>query len=327
MQRIITIAAILLVIQIGLAAFVLTRGTGKHEAFVPEGSFLSFDPQQVTSLSLSNGEGTTFSMQKNGDSWVAASAADAPVDATQVEELLQRLAAEKQGLAVATTASAAPRFHVAPDAFSSHLVLAGDNGVLADLYVGTGAGYQRSHARRSDSDDIVIIGVGEFELDPALDNWLDKNVLKRDRDQVTRVVFPDFTLTRQNQGWALEPASPGETVPDKRIEDLLESVCGLSLQTLISPAEGTPLFEQQPVLEYHVETRDGTRTTYTFAALPDDDSAFALRVSDRPFYFKIYGWLVKDLQSFTRERLTAPAEEVPAAESLGESGAAPQQQP
>ena len=325
MQRIITIAAILLVVQIGLAAFVLTRGTGKHEAFVPEGSFLSFDPQQVTSLTLSNGEGSTLSVQKNGDSWVAASAGDAPVDATQVEELLQRLAAEKQGLAVATTASAAPRFHVAPDAFSSHLVLAGDSGVLADFYVGTGAGYQRSHARRSDSDDIVIIGVGEFELDPTLDNWLDKNVLKRDRDQVARMVFPDFTLTRQDQGWVLESASPGETVPDKRIENLLDSVCGLSLQTLISPAEAVPLFEQRPVLEYHVETRDGTRTTYTFAALADDDSAFALRLSDQPFYFKIYGWLVKDLQSFTRERLTAPAEEGPAAESLGEAGAAPQQ--
>jgi hypothetical protein len=133
-------------------------------------------------------------------------------------------------------------------------------------------------------------------------------MLKRDRAQVRHLNFPDFTLVRGEQGWSLDNPRPGETLNAATVEELLDSVCGLSIQTLIEEAEAAPLFNGEPVLEFSVGDGDGEQTTYRFAALPDDDSAFALHLSSKPFFFKIYGWLVNDLQSFDRQELTTPPE-------------------
>ncbi len=308
MQRIITVAAVLLLVQIGLTAITLTGGKQQYSAFVPEAPFLDFDPGLVTSLQISDGEGGQVTLKKQEAGWVMAEFNNAPANANQIEELLQRLAAEKKGFAVATSPSAAPRFKVAPDEFSTHVILADEITTLADFYVGTSAGYRRSHARLEGEDDIVVINIGGFEIEPAPDQWLDKDVLKRDREQVGSLSFPDFTLVRGEQGWSLDNRQPGETLNAATVEELLDSVCGLSIQTLIDEAEAAPLFNGEPVLEFSVGNRGDEQTTYRFAALQNDESAFALRLSNKPFFFKVYGWLVNDLQSFDRQRLTTPAE-------------------
>lgn len=308
MQRIITVAAVLLLVQIGLAVVTMRGGDQDYSAFVPEAPFLDFDPGQVTSIQISNGEGTRVTLQKHDKGWVMAEFNNAPANADQIEELLQRLAAEKKGFAVATSPSAAARFKVAPDEFSTHVVLADNTATLADFYVGTSAGYRRSHARAGGQDDIVVIDVGGFEIEPARDQWLDKDVLKRDREQVGSLSFPDFKLVRGEQEWSLDNRQPGETLNAATVEELLDSVCGLSIQTIIEETEAAPLFNGEPVLEFSVGDRGGKQTTYRFAALPDDESAFALRLSNKPFFFKVYGWLVNDLQRFDRKKLTTPAD-------------------
>ncbi|MBE0583324.1 MAG: DUF4340 domain-containing protein [Desulfofustis sp.] len=325
MQRIITLAAVLLVVQIVLAAVTMTGGNRKYSAFVPEAPFLDFDPRQVVSLQISDGEGTQVTLKKGESGWVMPEFNNAPADTGRIDELLQRLAAEKKGFAVATTPSAAPQFKVAPAEFSTHMVLAGETATLADFYVGTSAGYRRSHVRNSTEDDIVVINIGGFEIEPAREQWLDKNVLKRDRDQVISLSFPEFTLLRGEQGWSLDNPQPGETLAAAAVEELLDSVCGLSIQTLIDETDAAPLFNSEPLLEFSVGDRDGERTTYTFAALPDDESAFVLRLSNRPFFFKVYGWLVDDLQRFDRQKVTTPADPAaaPSADSTAGEAVAP----
>lgn len=73
---------------------------------------------------------------------------------------------------------------------------------------------------------------------------------------------------------------------------------------------------------------NGEQISYTFAALPDDDSAFALRVSNRSNFFKVYGWLVNDLQSYDRQKLTTPADltDTPSADEDTATAPDPQQQ-
>jgi hypothetical protein len=323
MQRIITLAAVLLLVQIVLAAVTMTGGNEKYSTFVPEAPFLAFDPRQVASLRISDGQGTQVTLKKQESGWVMSEFNDAPADTGRIDELLQRLATEKKGFAVATTPAAAPRFKVAPNEFSTRVVLADETATRADFYIGTSAGYRRSHARNSNEDDIVVIGIGGFELEPTRDQWLDKNVLKRDRNQLISLSFPDFTLVRGEQGWSLDNPQPGETLATVVVEELLDSVCGLAIQTLIDETEAAPLFRDKPLLEFVVGDRDNGQTTYSFAPLPDDESAFVLRVSNRPFFFKVYGWLVGDLQSFDRQKLTAPADAAAGASAepaTGEAG-------
>lgn len=314
MQRIIIAAAVLLVVQLGLIiAINYSRPT--TGALVPEAPFLEFQPQDVTVVRIIGGEGARLTLNRNDGDWTMSEFGDAPADGAQITELLERLTAEKKGFAVATTAGAAARFKVAPDHFDYHLTLTGSEGLETDFYVGTSAGFRRSHARNSNEDDIVIIGIGSFDIDPQRDSWLDKSALKRDRDALTEVVFPDFTVTRDKQRWSLEAADSGETLNTEVVEELLESVCGLSIQTIVEPEEAAEPFAKQPVLEFTLRDRTGNHTTYTFAALEGDNDAFLLRLSDRPFFFKIYGWLVNDLQTFDRQKLTTVSSDTKAADT------------
>jgi hypothetical protein len=164
MQRIIIVAAVLLLVQIGLTAVTMTGGNRDYSAFVPEAPFLEFTPDQVASLQISDGEGTQVTLKKRENGWVMAEFNNAPANGNQIEELLQRLAAEKKGFAVATSPSAAPRFKVAPDEFETHVVLADEAATLADFYVGTPGSAMKMISSSSTS-------AGSKSSRPVINGW------------------------------------------------------------------------------------------------------------------------------------------------------------
>ncbi len=315
MQRIITVAAILLAVQIGLI-IAFHRPSEQHAAFVPEAPFLAFDPLQVTGIELTNGDGEQLLLSKREDRWVIPAAANARADSGQIDDLLTRLAGERKGFAVATSAGAAPRFKVAADTFDHRLVLKSGDADVAGFYLGTAAGLRRSHARVTGENDIVIVGIGGYEVDARRDNWLDKNALQCDREAIRSIIFPDFTVIKDAAGWQFADAAAGESPVAETVDELLGSVCGLSIQTVLDAELADRLFAGEPILEYQVENQDGNRTRYQFTALEDDEHAFALQVSGHDASYKVYGWLVNDLQSFNREKLSS----LPAGQSRDDTG-------
>jgi len=319
MQKTITAAAILLLLQIVLAVS-LYQDNDKMAAFTPQSSFLGLDPQSITGLQITNAENVSLKLIKDGDKWIMPEASNAEADGKLVDELLTKLADQKKGFAVATSADAAGRFKVAADQFDRHLVLSSGDKVAADFYVGTAAGYRRSHARNSKDDDVVIIGLGSFEIEPTIDNWLDKNLIKRNKDEIAELTFPDFTLTREGDGWRIDHQEDGKAPTAKAVDDLLTSVCGIAVQSVLKPEDVSTLFQGELALSFRVKTIDGKETTYRFAKPENDESYYALKLSDRDLYLKIYSWLVQDLKKHTRQALLAPeATEAPKSEEAAKN--------
>ena len=148
------------------------------------GELLDFAPEAVDELSISDQESELVLVREEAGWQVGA----LPADDTKIDELLQKMSALAAPWPVAQSAASAARFEVQKDNFQRRVVLRGGTDVIADLYLGTSPGYQRVHARRTDSDDVYSIGLSNFELAVGVDNWLDKGLLALE-DAPARVVL------------------------------------------------------------------------------------------------------------------------------------------
>ena len=68
MQRLIFVAAILLVIQIGLAITLISNNR-TLEAFTPQAKLVEFAPETINTLTI-EGDGKTLEIKKQGSVWI-----------------------------------------------------------------------------------------------------------------------------------------------------------------------------------------------------------------------------------------------------------------
>lgn len=305
MHRTIIMAAVLLAIQIGLAV-TLYFGDSEKETVTPDSPLLGIKAEAITGLEVSGPDKERIVVQKSNGRWLLPESIDAPANGEQVTALLARLAALKQGLAVATSPAAAKRFKVAEDHFERRVVVKEGDRVAGDLYAGTSPGFRRIHARRADRQEIVAVELSTFELPTAADLWLDKNVLKVKENEITAISFADFTLREIDKTWRLEGLAEGRETDAKAARDLVDKVTGLTVQAVVKAEEAAPLFAGTPALVYSVTTKDGGTTTFTFNKAEGD--AYVVKRGDDVHYYKIHTLQVEGLSKVTGESLVKKAE-------------------
>ena len=83
MNRLITICALLLAVQLGLAAWTHLGGPGDAAAPV-RGPVLPVDPATVDELRLEDTAGATLVLKKAGEGWMLPGLADVPADSGRV---------------------------------------------------------------------------------------------------------------------------------------------------------------------------------------------------------------------------------------------------
>jgi len=304
LKRVITIAAALLAAQLALAVFVHLRSSSGLNAAPPDAPFLSVDPAKVTAVVISAGEGKTLTIEKNGAVWLLREAYSAPAESGQVEELLRKAAAAKQGLAVAATKEAARRFKTTDDQFERHIVFKTGGAAAADFYLGGAAGFRQSYARLAGRDEVFSIPLSGYETEADADKWLDKSLGRLKRDELAKIALADIVLVRQDKDWKLEG---GEADPAK-LTKALDQLTGLNVQAVLDTAKAAPLFQQAPAFQFIATKNDGS--TVTFALVKQDDY-YILKMSSSELYFKIGSWQAEELLKLKRAELLAPHDAVP----------------
>lgn len=323
-QRIIYAAAVLLVVQLGLAVFLQLGKTTGLNAAAPDTPFLAFSPDKITAVEISAADGTKLVLQKSGKGWAMPGAFSAPASSGQVEELLKKTAEVKQGLAVASTKGAAKRFKTEDSDFVRHLVFKAGEGVAAEFYLGTSAGFRQSYARAKGKDEVISIPLSEFETETDADKWLDKTVALLNQDDLQRVELADISLTRKDKDWLIDGTAEGEASKEE-ISKLLNIVTGLSVESVLDPATAAPLMAQ-PSVQFAVTKKDGGRLTY---ALAKQDDHYALKMSASELHFKVSSTQAEALVGMKREKLLAkkaadvqPQDSLPQAQQEADSPAA-----
>ncbi len=311
MKAIIYAAAALLILQIGLTVAVHQQQTTNLESTAPDSAFLSFTPESISSVLIKGPENEELVLQKSDKGWIMPSAFSAPVSKRQVDDLLQKLADARQGLAVAISKGAAKRFKTAEDDFERHVILKQGDTVAADFYLGTSAGLRNSHVRKAGEDTVVSIPAGSHEVDVEADSWLDRTLADLNKDDLKAVVLGDISLSRKEEDkekvWLLDGATKEET-EQEAVDKLLNKVTAISVQSVLDPATSAELFTKDPVVQFTVTKEDDSKVTYAFAE-NDEDDYFILKMSNNELYFKVGKWLVDDLTEAKREKLLKGYEE------------------
>ncbi|MFH0782650.1 MAG: DUF4340 domain-containing protein [Pseudomonadota bacterium] len=308
MKRTITIAALLLVLQIGLVVAFQVGGKTASDLAKPEAPLLGFAADAVTTLEITGPEKDRIVIQKKDGGWILPDSFGAPASAEQVAALLTRLQEMKQGFAVATSATAAKRFKVADDLFQRHVVLKAGESVVGDLYVGTSPSFRQIHARKAGSGGVVVVELSTYELETAADKWLDKNIMKIKEEDIEALTFADFSLQRKDKDWQLVDLPDGQATDAKAAADLVAKASGLTIQAVLKPQEAQSLFTTSQALSFTITRKGGAKAEFRFVKAEGD--AYVLKQSERDLYCKVHSLQVEGLLKANRDSLIAKAKAV-----------------
>jgi hypothetical protein len=298
MNKTIRILAIVLAVQTAAAAYTLT-GHSTLEAKPANSDLLSFDTGQVDHLTLNGAENDSVEIVKQGSHWVLPGDGNFPADQAKVGSVLDNLRGLKRGLPVATSGADFARFKVDDKTFERHLQLKKGSDVVADLYLGNGAGVNQSFARISKDKAVYNVAIGTYDLPAKADNWEDKTVLKLDAKAVAAISINGGlkltrTATADNKvgNWQAALLESGKQVKQAAVDQWLSQLVDVNFSKVLGKEAKPDYGLDKPVLEVSLTHGKDTRT-YQFGKLKDDN--YVLKVSDRPEYFQFAGFAVKPL--------------------------------
>ena len=300
MQRMLTLAATLLVLQIGLVVL-FYMGDSERKTVAPDTPFLEMKADQVTAFEITGPQKERVVVEKNGTGWIIQDSFGAPAGEEQVKAFLTKLSELKKGFAVATSAGAAKRFKVADDQFERHVILREKDQIVGEFYVGTSPGFRQIHARKAGTDEVLAVALSTFELETGVLPWLDKNLFRIKKEDIVSLSFPDFVLRKKDDKWQLEGLEEGRETDSKIVEELVNKVADLPIEAVMNPQETQPLFTKAPALKYSVTRKDGTTVEFSF--VKPEGNYYVLKQSERDLYSKVHAIQVENLQKITRDAL------------------------
>jgi hypothetical protein len=79
-----------------------------------------------------------------------------------------------------------------------------------------------------------ILLISGFEIEPEVDNWFDKNAVKRTRDKIAKLRIGALQLEKSGKDWVLDGEEPTELATEA-VNDLVDYLANLSVQSVLDP--------------------------------------------------------------------------------------------
>ncbi len=293
------ILAIVLAVQ-AVAALIYLFSGSKLDSHAGISKLLVFDSSEIDRVIIEDGEGSVAEVYRSGDNWVTSE--DFPITQDRIQNLLQDISELDHGLAVATTSEAARRFKVADDAFERHVRLYGGDKLIAEFYLGTGAGARRNHIRLAGESSIFVAELATYAVPAEIGDWQDKEQLQIEEDAITSIQVDGMTIERlpepsetvaedgETEGekaprWTTDALSGEETLNVEALEEQLGNLAGIRYDLAFKGSLEEASDGNGPVKEIIVSYGDGDRIYQFYKAAEGDD--YILKVSDRDELFEI----------------------------------------
>lgn len=313
MRRPVLILSGLLVLQVAGSVALSLSGPDYH-AVEPSQPLLAFDSEAVKEVTIEGADGETVVLRRQDDSWVLPNTYDFPAKGDKVSGLVKKLAELRRGLPVATSAAAAERLKVAEENYERRIVLSGDSGKLGEIRIGTSPSYRYVHARTSDDEAIYSVQFATYEAGTQATSWMDRDLLQVPLDEIQRIVFPAFTLVREDDDFSLEGLAEGETANKDEINSLVDKIARLSIASVEGKGDEALARVGEPELILTVERKEGPAVTYRLSKRSDGDD-YLLAASTQDYLFRVASYTAKPLVEAARDKLIdKPAAEAKTAE-------------
>ena len=222
--------ALLLLIQIALLGITAISST-RHETAPTEALLVGFSAEAVERIAIADDLGNEVSMARREDGWVLPDADDFPVNAAQVEELLDKVAGLDTGRLIASNPSSLARLEVKDDDFQRRLTLAG--GSATDLvYLGGSGGANTVYVRRADDERVYLgIGLNTWEMPTQVSLWIDASYVNMAQDDIFALRLDNaqgsFSLRRDGEDWFADGAD--DVVDETEMAGILRNAASIRM--------------------------------------------------------------------------------------------------
>lgn len=308
MKTVIRVLAIAAVVQIALVG-VAYMGGDELQASQSSVALLSFQPNSVDTVTIYGPDKQAVTLHKHGG-WKTDGGF--PADGARIGQLLQQLSDLKHGLAVATSPSAWARFKLADDDFERHLVLRKGDQVVAELYLGKGAGARHSYARNSHDPAAYSVALGSYEMPLDESQWQDKTLLQIPADQLTGLDIAGLSLVKtaakpdsgKKSGsaakkktealWRADSTPAGKQLDQHAVQQALQLLATLRFDKVLGKQPPAGFDAAHPTWSVTAHRHQSARQYHFFKSKSGDK--YMLKVSDRPEYFSVSSYTFKAWQ-------------------------------
>jgi uncharacterized protein DUF4340 len=241
----IVLAAQVVLLALLQFAFPASHAAVKEQPLFP--TLASMTPQKVE---IDDGTGNSVALDRESGAWTLESPKGYPVTASKVEKVIEEVGKLSVGRPVVTNRRNHAALKVADGEFERRVRIWEKAGgkPSAELYLGTSPRFQSTHVRAGGKDPVYeASGLNSYEVPADAASWVERAVVTVPADSVATIGVSNqkgsFQLEKKNGAWSVKtPAAKAHAALDaQKVESLVRTLCGLSLDTPAGP-EGDAAF-------------------------------------------------------------------------------------
>ncbi|NJN95778.1 MAG: DUF4340 domain-containing protein [Anaerolineales bacterium] len=322
MSKLNQILAITLVVQVVLAAFVFWPRPAASSGGGP--LLPDYKAADVTRLTISDSEGKTLALAKNGENWVLPEAGDFPADAAKITPLLDKIEKVRTNRLVTQTEGSHARLKVAAADFNSLLEIGLKDGAGHKLYVGSSAGASATHVRADDRPEVYLTGdLTSFDANVQASAWINTLYFTVPQTATTGLTLENangtFEFVKEGETWTLKGLKAGETFNENNFTSLLSQAGGINMSEPLGQTAEAAYGLDKPLATVTLKTTDKTYTL-TIGVKSDEDNSYVVKSSESPYYVRVAEFTA---QSFTDKKRDDFLQPPPTTEPGAEATPAP----
>ncbi|CAK0774051.1 hypothetical protein CCP3SC1AL1_60016 [Gammaproteobacteria bacterium] len=292
----------ILTVSVGMTAHAV-RGVSKGDPF------LRFDPKGVDRVILSSPQSENLLIEKRDNGWVLPGLGAFPAFNVKVDALLTKISGWKRNLPISTSTGALKRFKVSSSEYEHTVSFTSGEKVLGTVWLGSSSNLRQVHGRLDGENTVYDLDLSVQEIGTDPNQWTDKTFLHLKPEEINQIILGDLKVVRKEGKWQAEGLATGETLQIAEVDTLANQVSFLSFDVVLGQEGYTP--PTPPALTFSVGTSGGISREYIFSKMESDpkkpenpaDKVYVLKTSTSPYYFKVAGFMVKDLVELNRAKL------------------------
>ena len=303
------ILAILLVVQLALAAVVLWPRSASTAGGEP--LFRGLEADEVVRVMIVGGAGERIELTRNAGQWGLAEADDYPCKEDAVDDVVTKIAAITTDRLITRTPSSHKRLQVADEDYARLIELELVDGDVHQLYLGTSPSYGVSHVRASGEDAVYLASdLSSTDVNASASAWVDTLYLSVPGDQIVGLTLENGNGTFEFQkgeggAWTMVGLSPDETVNANNVESLVNRVSSVRMLRPLGTEAREEYGLQDPSAVVLIRTQGEAGsieiTRLHVGSRSDEDGSYVVKTSKSAYYVRVAEYAAGDLVKKTRE--------------------------
>ncbi|MBN1954130.1 MAG: DUF4340 domain-containing protein [Anaerolineae bacterium] len=294
---------VVLAIQIGVAAVVFWPR--QVETLGSQAFFPGLTADQIVSVTITNANGDSVTLQKEGGVWILPDAGNYPALVDKIDPLLEGIAGLTGGRLVTRTEGSHRRLQVADDEFVRRVDFETAEGSYT-FYMGSSPSYGATHVRLGGEDETYVTdSLSTWDVVATVASWIDTLYWSVSQPEVSRITVENAngTLVFVNEAdgnWVLEGLGADEPQNEEAVAATVRQATTINMLRPLGQEEQPEYGLDAPSAVVTLETASGEITLWVGAQDAEDES-YVLFTSEADYYVQVANYSVRRLVEGVRD--------------------------